>query len=526
MRHTVEWLLAAPAGAQAEISPPERSGFRILRGSIIFDAVAAVASAWLALAAIEHSSIANAVLASLAAGPVIFAAELWLVRSLPTDRPRPPDEVRWLLLLSALLAALMSWPFVLQAFQHDIDGQVAVIRNQRLTAFLTAQQVSPTGQLVTAWSSDVKNLQALRSLGGDAVNPDSDPIIQSLTKQRETALKLEQRYHKQFLCQLYGGANCSPKGEGPEAQASLASYEQSAHRVAQLNDEISNRFRHISGNRKASGTVSYDQVVTELNNALQQLRTAAGKEQNQTTAFKTRNNADNGIAINSEALLQLSISDLQLGTASALTLISLTVIFSLPVLIGLTPPVSNYLSLTRTHAGQEKGPAEETGQDGREHDMTDAMEPEIQGHAFISYVHEDSPEIKRLARNLENAGVRVWLDTKKLEPGQDWPTEIRRAITEDALAFIACFSERSLSRTTTYQNEELIIAIEQLRIRNPRDSWLIPVRLSDCEIPDLSIGAGRTLRNLQRVDLFGEQADENTARLVIAVLHILERTRG
>jgi WD40 repeat protein len=139
------------------------------------------------------------------------------------------------------------------------------------------------------------------------------------------------------------------------------------------------------------------------------------------------------------------------------------------------------------------------------------------GHTFISYVREDSPEVDRLQRVLESAGVRVWRDTAELWPGQDWREHIRKAITDDALIFIACFSSNSLAREKTYQNEELLLAIEQLRRRQPGVTWLIPVRFDECEIPDLDLGGGRTLSSIQRADLFGDSYDQAAARLVRVV---------
>lgn len=100
---------------------------------------------------------------------------------------------------------------------------------------------------------------------------------------------------------------------------------------------------------------------------------------------------------------------------------------------------------------------------------------------------------------------------------------IRRAITDDALVFIACFSRKSLAREKSYQNEELTLAIEQLRTRRPDVPWLIPVRFDECQIPDYDIGPGRTLASIQRADLFGKQADEGAIRLIEAVLRILGR---
>ena len=78
-----------------------------------------------------------------------------------------------------------------------------------------------------------------------------------------------------------------------------------------------------------------------------------------------------------------------------------------------------------------------------------------------------------------------------------------------------------LARDKTYQNEELLLAIEQLRLRRPDVPWLIPVRFDDCPIPERDLGGGRTLGSIQSVDLFGERIAEGTTRLVAAVLRIL-----
>jgi hypothetical protein len=143
------------------------------------------------------------------------------------------------------------------------------------------------------------------------------------------------------------------------------------------------------------------------------------------------------------------------------------------------------------------------------------------GHVFISYVREDTTTVDILQEILEAAGVTVWRDTENLWPGQDWRLEIRRAITGGSFAFLACFSDNSAARQTTYQNEELIVAIEQMRQMPPGRPWLLPIRLADCDVPDFDLGAGRTLASLQRVDLFGDLWQTGTARLVAAVVRML-----
>lgn len=144
-----------------------------------------------------------------------------------------------------------------------------------------------------------------------------------------------------------------------------------------------------------------------------------------------------------------------------------------------------------------------------------------QGHAFISYVREDSGEVDALEKALEEAGIPVWRDTSSLWPGENWRAKIRAAINSDALVFIACFSTHSAARQRSYQNEELLLAIDQLRQRPPDDSWLIPVRLDDCGVPDFELGAGRTLASINRADLFGSNRAQATRRLIEAIRRLL-----
>ena len=121
---------------------------------------------------------------------------------------------------------------------------------------------------------------------------------------------------------------------------------------------------------------------------------------------------------------------------------------------------------------------------------------------FVSYLRHDVELVDRLVADLRAAGYEVWLDRGSLLPGQRWRTEVRRAIGRGD-HFLACFSAK-YATATTYMNEELIMAVDRLRLM-PRDrAWFIPVLLEDCEVPDLQIGPGETLADLQRVDLTGD----------------------
>ena len=145
------------------------------------------------------------------------------------------------------------------------------------------------------------------------------------------------------------------------------------------------------------------------------------------------------------------------------------------------------------------------------------------GSVFISYASQDSRHADQLQRLLEDAGLQVWRDTANLWPGTDWRLQIRRAITKDALIFLACFSRASLAQVKSRQNEEIILAIEELRQRRPGIPWLIPVRFDDCQIPSWDLGGGRTAESLVPADLFGDQADQNAQRLIQSIQQLLQQ---
>ena len=141
---------------------------------------------------------------------------------------------------------------------------------------------------------------------------------------------------------------------------------------------------------------------------------------------------------------------------------------------------------------------------------------EQEKHAFVSYVHEDRPHVDKMCRALKAADIPVWVDKTELGPGVDWRRTIRDAIRSDSMVFLACFSATLSERETSYQFEELNLAVEEFRLRPPGRIWLISVRFDDCEIPDIELSATMRLNHLQQVDLFGDDYMEHVVGLITA----------
>lgn len=142
--------------------------------------------------------------------------------------------------------------------------------------------------------------------------------------------------------------------------------------------------------------------------------------------------------------------------------------------------------------------------------------PVPRAHVFISYSPEDRRQVDLIQEAIMDAGILVWRDTSDVWPGEDRQEKIQRAIT-DAAAFLVCFSKASLARPNG-QNEQIALAVEQLKAERLYSSWLIPARLDACDLPDMDLGSGRRLASIQGVDLFGDRSAQGMNRLVSALL--------
>jgi hypothetical protein len=141
-------------------------------------------------------------------------------------------------------------------------------------------------------------------------------------------------------------------------------------------------------------------------------------------------------------------------------------------------------------------------------------------HIFISYVREDQELVDKLAADLTARGAQIWLDRESINPGQIWQDAVRQAI-EDGNFFIACFSNNSVRKQKSVMNEELLIAVGELKKMQYGAVWFIPVLLEECTIPRIPIGP-ITLQDLQWVSLVDDW-DEGVRRIATITLELKKK---
>ncbi len=109
------------------------------------------------------------------------------------------------------------------------------------------------------------------------------------------------------------------------------------------------------------------------------------------------------------------------------------------------------------------------------------FKPSNRIRVFLAYAQEDRRMVQTLYDELQNAGFEPWMDVAKLLPGQNWPRAIQRAIEVSDFVLIN-FSHRSVEKRGHFQ-AELRYALDLAKRVPLEDIFLVPVRLSECEVP-------------------------------------------
>ena len=133
---------------------------------------------------------------------------------------------------------------------------------------------------------------------------------------------------------------------------------------------------------------------------------------------------------------------------------------------------------------------------------------------FLSYARDDEEAVKLLYTRLQTEGFSPWMDQFNILPGENWEKSIRIAI-QNADFFLIFLSVHSVNRRGVLQ-KEIHAALDAWNAMLTSDIFLIPVRLSECSIPDeLSI--------FQWVDIFDETGWD---KLLLAMKAGLRRRRN
>ncbi len=133
---------------------------------------------------------------------------------------------------------------------------------------------------------------------------------------------------------------------------------------------------------------------------------------------------------------------------------------------------------------------------------------------FLSYARNDQDTVKLVYKKLQVEGYSPWMDQYDILPGENWENCIKNAIKK-ASFFLIFLSDHSVNRRGVLQKEVRAALVSETGMLST-DIYLIPVRISDCPMPD-------ELSSFQWVDLFDESG---WGRLLSAIKVGLKRRKS
>jgi hypothetical protein len=133
---------------------------------------------------------------------------------------------------------------------------------------------------------------------------------------------------------------------------------------------------------------------------------------------------------------------------------------------------------------------------------------------FLSYAHQDGAAAKRLASELEEQGVSVWLDQAIL-PGDDWDLKVRETLEQSSNVVMLVSTNSLASQSTLY---EMGLAVQHAR-KNPGVK-LLPVLIGD--VDDMELPA--PLRSFNVIDSTRDrEALEATSHEIVDIVTASKR---
>jgi hypothetical protein len=143
------------------------------------------------------------------------------------------------------------------------------------------------------------------------------------------------------------------------------------------------------------------------------------------------------------------------------------------------------------------------------------------GAVFISYTHEDQAAARRLRDFLEEeAGVDVWLDTRRLQAGDDWGHKIRRNI-KSCSYFMPLISAAATRRDEGYFRREWLLAAERAMDFADSVPFIIPVAIDDTDQD--ADGVPERFLKAQWTRLPGGAGNEEFRRRMVALVRDYRR---
>lgn len=142
------------------------------------------------------------------------------------------------------------------------------------------------------------------------------------------------------------------------------------------------------------------------------------------------------------------------------------------------------------------------------------------GSVFVSYRRVDLAIVKRIVTRLRDRGVVITWDQDDLAAGDDWNREVN-AIIDRSSFFLVFFSAGYETAPSTAFMDEVRRAASLHALKSSNGNpWILPVKLSPCDIPPVALSNGKLLSSLHWITLDDDTLGERVAEIDEIVSHL------
>jgi hypothetical protein len=416
------WLSGARRQILAEC-PTERPKYIGIGTAILITAAMAAVSLSFALITILKVRLWVALPFAVAWGLAIMSLDRLFVVSLYRQGHWWTHIFRALprFLLSLLLGAVISTPFVLQIFHPEIEQEISVLQTQAAKAY--AAQLG-TGQLATRIVNEQQNVSALESqagTGGSGINLATNGALQKLRQELAGAQTTEQNDYNELNCQLYdiplpNGTKCPP-GDGEQAKNAQQAYNSAQGQVNQLQAQLSSQTQQLQTESANLQSKKKAQAIAELPATKLALQADLTERQQEIDNFNSANQKDSGLLISLKALDDVTAGNSTLAWARWLLFALFVAIDCMPVLIKIMlnmGPAKNYDKMLEAEEKKQLRVASSNRGVRQSAEIMDTAAAIEEGRSRIAGWNTELPdvtaEIIDTRTQVERARLKAWED--------------------------------------------------------------------------------------------------------------------
>lgn len=80
---------------------------------------------------------------------------------------------------------------------------------------------------------------------------------------------------------------------------------------------------------------------------------------------------------------------------------------------------------------------------------------------FLSYAHTDAPYVDKIASDLKQHGITVWMDRQNLIPGQEWLPQLEEAISQADFMLVFISKASVSSKWVQYEYHTFLLSLRE-----------------------------------------------------------------